>query len=717
MNNINALLFSTGVTNIPISAQQGQLNIQSITNFQELVNNLLKKENAVEISNILNEINSNPQIMKNIYEAITALNLYGQLNDIASLTTNELENNQIINYVLNNNNLASEEKQIVLNSIKIISEQIIKNVDNTYTSVNSVNSVNYENINHQLNLITQEENLPINNIQINSDSKNIIINSAVDNNILNQVTDSNSNNNQNTQKIQILPSLDNSAKTVNTGYVSNPVINKLSDAPKIITNTLQKVDIIGDNLKITNPDINIKLENLLKIKNQVSDILNLFSDISIDKNNKTLQDEIINLKNYIKELDNILNQSASLNLNDSEQIKNISAEISRIVTLIFISMINAASHLYNYQIYNNEDEQQNAINPIGQFIKNNNYINAQVAQNNNNIYVAQNENNDLIKELLNKIFLMLKEMNGELYIGKKIEYVYKPFSSQTSQITPDGILLINTANLKNFKEFIDIYFSQIIDNKTPINISSIPGNTNSTEQSILTVNNINNLDTIKSVILNPVSVTHNYDIPKTFQITKDSINQSIVNTLNRNSNTNLKSTVDEINTYFVNFIVNKDEQKPVDAKIFEKIVDFSGRVRDDIVLKQIVKNISEAVKYKISEKIEVKMMLRPENLGPVIIKFETKDNIINGRIDVATTLTRDILKANIIELKNSLNNLGYNVENFEVSMLNAYTSANSNGNLNYYNRQEQQLPIHINNEIIEDIGVIAGTDSYLNYLA
>lgn len=706
MNNINALLFSTSV--IGISTQQGQLNIQSLINFQDLVNNLIKKENDIEISNIVRQINSSPEIMKSVYEVVTALNLYGQLNEVASLNTNELENNQIINYVLNNNNLTQEEKQVVLNSIKIISEQIIKNGPATavYTNLG-----NYENTYQKLSLSTPEENALSNNIPENSNSNNIVANSAVvaNNKTPNQIADINLSQNQNTQTIQVLPPLNSSAKIINNGYISSPVNKNQGHNTAVPTNLPQKTSI---------SDTNIKLENLLKIKEQISELLNLFSDVVVDKNNKILQDEITNLKNYAKDLDNIINRINVSNFLDSEQFKNLSNEISKIVNSIFISLINAAANLYTHQIYNKYEQNADEVTPVGKFIKNNNYISSDVSQNYRHIYVPENKNSDLLKELISKIFLMLKEMNGELYIGKKIEYVYKPASSQSSQVTPDGVLLINTANFKNFQEFIGIKLQQTINNNSPVEINNNSNIFHIKSENATIINNItNNSGVIKDIISNPVSITHTYDIPKTFLISKDNINQSVINAINKNYNSNLKNIIDEINTYFVNFIENKSEQKPVDAKIFEKLVDFSGRVRDDIVIKQIVKNITDAVNFKISEKTEVKMMLRPENLGPVIVKFETKDNIINGRIDVATTVTRDILKTNIVELKNALNNLGYNVENLEVSMLNAYTSGNSHSNLNYFNKQEQQLPIHISNEIIEDIGVIAGTDSYLNYLA
>ncbi len=715
MNNINALLFSTSV--IGISTQQEQLNVQSVINFRDLINNLLKKENDIEISNLVQNINSNPEILKSVYEVVATLHLYSQLNEIATLNTNELENNQIISFVLNNNNLNQEEKQIALNSIKIISQHVIKN--NSIIPV-SVNSENYENINQQLNLFTTKQNLSSNSIvtNSNSNSNNITVNlkTLENNDTANQITTNNSSLSHNTRAIQVLPAPDNSAKIINNGFVSLPVEFKNNEKSVASINNSQELNIIGNNLKINISESNIKIENLIKIKNQVSDIINLLSNIPIDKNNKELQNEINNLKNYNKEIDNIINRIIASNINEVDNLKNISYEISKIINSIFISLINATANLYNHKIYNNEDDQQDAVNPIGKFIKDNNFINSEPAQNNRHLYITQNENSDLLKELISKIFLMLKEMNSELYIAKKIEYVYKPFSSQSSQVTPDGVLLINTANIKNFEELFNLNLQQIIYNKSTAEINNQSNTLNKTAENIAITNTLNNFNTIKNISSNPVSITHNYDIPKTFNLAKDNTTQNIINTINRNYNSNLKNVVDEVNTYFVNFIENKSEQKPVDAKIFDKVIDFSGRVRDDVVIKQIVKNITDAVKFKISEKIEVKMMLRPENLGPVIVKFEAKDNVINGRIDVATTVTRDILKANIIELKNTLNNLGYNIENFEVSMLNAYTSDNSN-NMHYFNRQDQQIPVYINNKIIEDIGVITGTDSYLNYLA
>lgn len=706
MVNINALLFTTNVIGMP--EQQVQLNVRSLINFQDIVNNLVKKENDRKFSNIVNQINSNPEIMKSVYEVLTLLRLYGQINEVVSLNANELKNNQIINYVLNNNNLTTEEKQIVINSIKIISEQIIKNAP----VIAPDNTGNYKNTDQQVNLFSSLENTLSGNISENSDSVNFTAYSAVTKNN----TTAGSIQNSNIQTIQGLPPPDNPAKTASIGFVSPAIETKQEINSSTIISQSQKIDIAGNDLKINIPLTDIRLENLISIKNNISDLLKLISGLKISKNDE-LQQEIISLNNYIKELDNQINNLNNITVQDGEQIKNISFEVSGILNLIFISLINTTANLYNYQIYNNEDGQNtDKVAPVVQFIKNNNLTGADVLKNNMNIYKEENENNNLLKELISKIFLMLKKMNGELYIGKKIEYVYKPSSSQSSQVTPDGVLLINTAGTKNFREFFDLILHQLIDNKIPVKINNNSGILNISHENPAIINNKTGFNTIKEMIANPVSVNYPYDIPKTYNIAKDNINQSLLNTLNRNYNSNLKNIADDVHTYFINFIENKSEQRPVDTKIFEKIIDFSGKIRDDIVIKQIVKNITEAVKFKVSEKTEVKIMLRPENLGPVIVKFEAKDNVINGRIDVATTVVRDILKANIIDLKNSLNNLGYNVENFDISMLNAYTSGNSQSNLNYFNKQ-QQIPVYINNEIIEDIGVIAGTDSYLNYLA
>jgi len=722
VNNINALLFSTSVIGLPI--QQEQSNSQPINNFNNLLNNLFIKENDVEISSIIQKINSNPEIMKCIYEAIATLNVYGQLNEVATSNINEIKNNQIVNYVLqSNDNLSSDEKQTILNGIKIISEQIIKN--NSSVSI-QVPSKNHRDINRQLNLFSTKDNVSLNNVLMDFESNNNAVNPAnvETNKIINKADNNDLVQKQITQTIQFLPSplQNNSKQIINNKYVdiSLPVnnVNNNEEQTIITTNIPYEIDNnIEPETNISYVDFNS--ENLIKIKNQITDIVNLLSGITIDKNNKPLLEEIAKLNNYVKELDAIVGRINISNVSGSEQLKNMSIEISRIVNSIFVSLINATAYLNNGNVNNNESGlYQGTINPTGKFNKGNDYTNSDVMQNSTLLY-TEKENDFQNRELINKIIFMLKEMNGELYLNKKVEFVYKPFSNQSSQVTPEGTLLINTADVKNFKEFFDVNFKLILNDKTSFGTNN-NGNNNDVLVKAENSSNVQNavsVNTIKDVTSNPVSITHSYDVPKTFQISKDNVNQTIINTINKNYQSNLKNVIDEVNTYFINYIENKSEQMSVNTKIFEKVMDFSNKVKDSMVIKQIVNNVTDAIKYTTSEKIEVKMMLKPENLGPVIIKFETKDNVINGRIDVASTITRDIIKANMVELRNSLNNLGYNVENFEVSMLNTYTSGNSQGNLNYYNGQEIQLPVHINNEIIEDIGIIADSQSYLNYLA
>ena len=49
------------------------------------------------------------------------------------------------------------------------------------------------------------------------------------------------------------------------------------------------------------------------------------------------------------------------------------------------------------------------------------------------------------------------------------------------------------------------------------------------------------------------------------------------------------------------------------------------KVKHDIIIKQVIENLENAVVQK--EKFEIKIFLKPENLGPVIVNIENKENM------------------------------------------------------------------------------------------
>lgn len=119
------------------------------------------------------------------------------------------------------------------------------------------------------------------------------------------------------------------------------------------------------------------------------------------------------------------------------------------------------------------------------------------------------------------------------------------------------------------------------------------------------------------------------------------------------------------------------------------------------------------------EKFEIKIFLKPENLGPVLINIENKEKQIKVNIQVANNEVKDILKTNIVELKNAVNNIGFEVKDFEVSMMNQNIETGVNDFSN--NSYKEWQGAAINNEIKEivNMGDIINADdfSYLNFLA
>ncbi|RKY84564.1 hypothetical protein DRQ09_08495, partial [candidate division KSB1 bacterium] len=70
--------------------------------------------------------------------------------------------------------------------------------------------------------------------------------------------------------------------------------------------------------------------------------------------------------------------------------------------------------------------------------------------------------------------------------------------------------------------------------------------------------------------------------------------------------------------------INKDIQVTTPAQIFREVVNAAGKIKRDIIIRQIVENIADGIQVK--QKTEIKMFLKPENLGLVIIKLEHKNN-------------------------------------------------------------------------------------------
>jgi len=443
---------------------------------------------------------------------------------------------------------------------------------------------------------------------------------------------------------------------------------------------LKSEPAVDDNIKIINSRINEIIDNLNQIKNlSVNTNLNLQQD-TVKEGINSIVDKLINIiivmhkvltqPQYATEDENLNNVNVASNNADT---KNLNNEIINIVDL-------SSNQKSGDEFISNQEQKESKF---------------------------FNE----IKDSVMKIFTMLKELNGEIQVFKKIDYVYQPNTTKTSTITKEGVLLINLSPIEKANFDLKQTSLQIKNADIPYMNNKADSNFNSKINNVF--DDVNNDTRVEKP-----QVIYNLNSDKI----KNTDLEPVINTRQLNLDVPVKEDKNEIawllNKVNTDFIKDKELIKIDKNNLFTNINEMAQKAKQDIIIKQVIENLENAVVQK--EKFEIKIFLKPENLGPVIVNIENKEKQIKVNIQVANNEVKDILKANIADLKNTVNNIGFDVNDFEVSMMNQNigTGVNDFSNNSY---KEWQGAAIINNESKEivNMGDIINADDfgYLNFLA
>ncbi len=149
-------------------------------------------------------------------------------------------------------------------------------------------------------------------------------------------------------------------------------------------------------------------------------------------------------------------------------------------------------------------------------------------------------------------------------------------------------------------------------------------------------------------------------------------------------------------------------------QLFASVASFAKTVRDQVVLKQVVMNLNDSQPVKVDE---IHMTLKPDNLGTITIKIEHSDNQIKGSITVSNNDVKDILKAGLPELKNTLNNLGIKTDSLDVTVSDGNANAFDRGSNGQYKEWEGAVAPVTVNDFNDGADIYSGANGYLNYLA
>lgn len=508
INNAQILSIVTNQANQNKSISQ----INPDLDFKQLISELINKSQSDEKINIIKELLSNEKIYTALYQSIAILNITGELNNIPAKMDDELAANNIIKEIIISNNLNQNEANLLLKSIKLAAIEIVSGAENqikengikteavfsnfaennsngkSYPNFEKINSQSVINTPSRFTAIpqntyynsTKEPDIPeplitITNVTENDNSNlvNKISFIKVDNiltvnnsqkiipgqeNIQEQKNEGQNINILNNNKLNPINVL-NTKNSANFLDAVNEVVGKKQENVdlKLTTNILYNIENVVKDLKIS-------LDRFLSEKNQIF----LKADLNVSENIKSINFQINEIINNLNQLKDIAVNN-NLNLQQDAVKADISSIVDKLINIIIVIHRALAQQQYGtvYENFNNSNLIAN--NNTGTKNLNNetvNIVNLTSNQKSGDEFISnqnQKENNffNEIKNSVMKIFNMLKELNGEMQVFKKIEYVYQPNTTKTSTGTKEGVLLINLSPLTEFTIFFTSFLFKL----------------------------------------------------------------------------------------------------------------------------------------------------------------------------------------------------------------------------------------------------------------
>lgn len=726
------------ISNIALPAAN-QIN-QSIKSDTSIFNNIMSlissADSASGKAEIAAIINSNPAVKTALYQAVTAMHVLGEASRVASSDRQLLEANPIIRQAVSANNLTGAEKEVLIKAVKIAAEIITAKMAAPDNAIQAKNPVTVDLLEGQPLASKQADHAAA--------QKNMIMQPAV----------------QIGEPAAIKPAasavaaVDNTVSkffAINSGRFETETSVKALSAnpaePAIAKASLLSLEILGQKISNT-ADVKAVLPETAPVKQLLSELreaIKVFVDErmglisgdgpAVDKAKAEIKAaaEIVNLK--IGELDAVVGDEKK----SAEAAKIVSEIISGLAGLFaavegssyaastggeFVAAKPVVSTAYAGVLLK---EMADSVKRIEVALSD--YSNSSSKEANTTKEVQAG-----LRDVIAKIYTLLKEMNGRAEVTKTTQYVHAPNASFSMRVTQDGNIIINTGAVKpevspqalpnpQVAGYSGLQ-SQAKAESLPMTAAGqpLPLSAPVVKEATVPLNGMNNerpeLYAQKTQVPAQASAGTTAATPQVLPVVVNNVR----NTSYHNSDTFAGNNAKENAALFgaiteeVSVIKTKEAiQVPVEAKVFERVADAAGIIKGNIVIKQVVQNIKNAIET--ARTTEVKMILRPENLGSITVRLEAADNIITGKIQASSAEVRDILKNALPELRVTLNNLGLNADRLEITL------ANSGGNNGFEGRETAENYreweggiLKVTEEEIDKTNY-AGLNGYLSFLA
>lgn len=474
------------------------------------------------------------------------------------------------------------------------------------------------------------------------------------------------------------------------------------------------------NKVITAPvnDKNVILGQLANLTNQLDNILNSISVPKVISPNvnapivplqNDMNAEIQIIKTKIDDIKSIL-ASGTLNIVQLDLLKETISEISISFNNVLASVqpVIATATPQPIAIHTNNSTEVN------------NIISTTPNQNNlseNKYTITTSNQAQDFNITMEKIVNLLSSLEGTISVVNKPAYVVRPDIALE--------MAVNTPSFQQLKAAQEIVVSvsqmaiKTADTNTQTNsvTTSILQSVTAQPQIVATkiqtdsnvlINTAIPVKTVSAVTAEAVQTISKATFDKFVEIKQDATPKNIISDVRWIADNIIKPAA--LSNETVAALVN-DKQI-----LFDRVAEFVASIKEQIVVRQVVSNINDSAKAP--QINEIKMVLKPENLGSVYIKLEHGGGEIKGSIMVTNDAVRDSLRANLPELRAALSNIGVAVSNLDISMSNSNTGAafQDNGRNSF---TQWQNPAHNMAAENIEIGVesFVNANGYFNYLA
>lgn len=296
--------------------------------------------------------------------------------------------------------------------------------------------------------------------------------------------------------------------------------------------------------------------------------------------------------------------------------------------------------------------------------------NIEIAENNMPEIIEVNNENQIIESVENQLenekhLLEMSFLENNEKLEENIENITLQNQSNKSEHSTENVESI-------VNDFAAIEESNIIKKDAVIN----------SDDSKNKVNDLEELISKDSIELNKIKFNENYihqdkenlDMQHSEQNQQINLDKELIKEEKNDVPTNENEV--ELNTQFV--FPNKNE---ISIAVDElDILDKSEAIDKKDIINQIV----EKVKFDFQNpKNEVKIKLKPDVLGEMVMKIGVEKGVVTAKIVVDNHKTKEIIEGNLIQLKEEIKNTGLEIKTFEVFVKNDGNM--DKHNLNYFN--------------------------------